>query len=176
MIINNLIEDSFLSKACKEVRNILTANDFIKSLFKDELRPDDPIIGNMPLNAKTLYKDHLCSVYHLCKENITNYDNGLTYMEGFIYIDISRKIAPKDDLILYDELDKLAWTILEVLYSHADNLSLNGTVNAWKFINKQLWGVNPDKDNKSPNSLLDYICEITLSCEYTASHYQYYSN
>lgn len=174
MIIDSIVQDSFLTKICKEIRNILSSNTLIQTLLTDTKRPTENIIGENPLNYKALVRDYMCSVYHTCFEQYNNLDNGLINIKGIVYIDISRKIAAKDNLIITDELDKFAWTILEILYSHSDNQDLNQSCDSWQLHNKMLWKENQNKTDEIQNEkLIDYICQISLICEYSGRHYQY---
>jgi hypothetical protein len=174
MTIDSIIEDSFLSRICKAIREILSENTLIQNLLTDTKRPTEPIIGNSPLNWKAINRDYSCSVYHTCREKYNNQSNGLSNIQGIVYIDVSRKIVSKSNEIVTDELDKLSWTILEILHSHADNLDLKQTVDSWEFFDKQLWRSNPSKSEEVQNEkLIDYICMISLICNYSARYYQY---
>lgn len=173
MIIDSIVPDSFLTKTCKEIRNILSSNTLIQSLLTDTKRPTEPIIGDIPINWKAINRDYMCSVYHTCFEQYDN-QNGAINIKGIVYIDVSRKIVAKDNLIITDELDKFAWTILEILYSHSDNLDLNQSVDSWQLHNKMLWRSNQSKTDEIQNEkLIDYICQISLLCEYSARNHQY---
>lgn len=159
------VTESFLSKICKEIRDIFTNNSFMEEKLQDTKRIGEQFIGNAPLNWKSLNRDYNCSVYHTCREKPKTEDN-VAVIEGLVYLDFARKVNSKSELIVTDELDKFAWTALQILYTQYPDL--NQSVDEWKFIDKQIWRSNPSGSDQMPDEkLLHYICQVTLLCTYT---------
>lgn len=173
MIIDGMVEESFLSRVCKEVRKILSDNVFLQSLLTDTKRPLEPIIGDTPLNWKPINRDHQISVYHTCFERFDDEGNGLTNVKGLIYIDVARKLPAKSGKTITDELDRFALTIMEILRSNNEYNSFNQTVDSWEFNTKNLWRDPKNTDEQLTEKLIDYICEMSFVCNYSARHYQY---
>ena len=159
---------SQLKLICQAIRDILSDDEAMETLLEDTKKPGEAFIGNKPLNWKQLIKDYNLSVHHTCREKPINKD-GVVQLKGIVYIDLSRKIAPKSDLDVMDELDTFAWDILDVLYNEFPDL--NGTVDEWQFVDKGIWRPsNSGTGSTIEEKLLNYICQITLTCDY------YYSN
>ena len=115
-------------------------------------------------------KDYMLSVHHTCFEKF-DYKSELCDITGIIYLDFSRKLVQKNNIIVTDELDKFVWTTLYILtQSHP---SLNDTVDFWKPTAKFLWKAEQSNSNDKlqKENLIDYICQLTIECKYVSSWY-----
>lgn len=159
---------SFLPNICKAIRDILSADDFMIEKLTDSKKPDDNIIGNKPLTWKQLIRDYNFSVHHTCREKPVN-NQGVSVIRGIVYLDLARKIPPKSDLNIMDELDNFAWEVLDILYEQYPDL--NNTVDEWQWIDKGLWRQSPAGNDEIPDEkLMNYICQITIACDYYSNN------
>ena len=165
------IEESFLSSICKQIRLILSENQYIQDKLTDTKRPTESIIGDTPLNWKYPNRDYMISVYHTCFEQFE--DKGRqSLINGIVYIDFSRKVVQKENKIVTDELDRFVHTTLDILYNASK--SLNDTVDWWTPKNKRLWESQPIGSDKIQNEkLIDYICQLTIHCQYVSNYWNY---
>lgn len=162
------ITETYLTKACQEIRNILEANEYIIDKCQDTLKdPDDPFILNESLKTKHLVRNYSCSVHHTCKEVVTESRNLQDQIIGVIYIDFHVK-KNKTTGNSKDLLEIFGRNILNILRG---NLTFNDSVEGWDFKEKSLWPVNdPDKPDEK---IIDWVGSITLHLYYTENFHYY---
>jgi len=163
MAVTKIVESTFLSRTTQAIRDILTANTVLNDVLKDTRRPDEPVIGNKPINRQFPRKNTI-NVHHTLRQYpVTAPHNTAMYLVGTVYIDIFLKENNKDK-ILEDELDKLAWTVLAILFDAESNL--NSTCDGWEFYDKQIWAESPSEkkleEKNQPDMLNNIICQLTL--------------
>lgn len=167
------LEDTYLNKACKAIRDILQANAYIIEKCQDALKdPSFDFILDEALELRHLVRNYTCSVYHTNKEVVINEDLNFDNTIGVVYIDFHHKKNKKEGSNRY-ELDIFGRSILKILRG---NWTLNGSVEGWKFKQKDLWQINQSvsKSDKMPEEkILDYIGTITLHVLYTESFHNY---
>lgn len=167
------ITETYLTKACQEIRNILEANEYIIDKCQDTLKdPDDPFILNEALELRHLVRNYTCSVYHTCKEVVIETNNLQNQVIGIIYIDFHHKKNKKDGNTR-DELDIFGRNILNILRG---NFTLNDSVEGWDFKQKELWRVNQTvnkSDKMAEEKVIDWIGTLTIHLYYTENFYNY---
>jgi hypothetical protein len=170
MAVTKLVESTFLSRTSQAIRDILSANTVLNNLLKDTKKPDEPVIGNQPINWKMAIKNTVTVHHTLRQYPFKSPSNGEMYLVSTIYIDIFLKENNKDK-ILQDELDKLAWTVLSILFDATPDL--NFTCDGWEFYDKQIWAESPSsqkiEEKIQPDRLNNMICQLTLIIYHQAS-------
>lgn len=157
------VSETFNSRICKEIRNILSQDNYIISKLTDSKRATDPIIGNSQLNFDFLRRDYMMSVYHTL---YTEYEteNNILIVRPVAYLDFYRKFNHKNVEQPLDELDKFVETVLGILLSH--ERTLNGSCHSWELVQKKIFSKEMRQiDRLQEKSLNDLICQVSLLCE-----------
>jgi hypothetical protein len=76
-----------------------------------------------------------------------------------------KKVKQKDLEIIFDEIDKIAWTAIKVLEKAPPDLDSN--IAHWYLLNKRLYVPKSQNENDLKNNILKYICEISLNVFYS---------
>lgn len=167
------LTETYLTRACKEVKNILQSKQYMIDKCKDTLKdPLSDFILDEALELRHLARAYTCSVYHTCKEVVVEAGNLQENIIGIIYIDFHHKRNKKDGNAR-NELDVFGRNILKNLRG---NFTLNGAVEGWSFKQKDLWQVNQtvSKSDKMPEEkVIDWVGSITLHVYYTENFHNF---
>lgn len=169
MTITALVPSSPLMRITTEIKNHLLSNEFLSSLIVDTKKDPSEAIKNVPLNWRTLTKDHEVAVYHSTREKVVE-RNGVMQVQAPIYIDSFIKINPKFDNI-FDKNDMFAYTILSILYDR-DFDDFNWTVDTLEYQSKNIWQPDPSTDSEKipEEKLLNYICQMSFYAYYALNY------
>ena len=168
MGITQQLESTPLTRACAEIRRILSSNSYLQSVLTDTLRPTEPIIKSVPLNYKTIVRDAQVSVYHTMHKQIISEKSGVIITQAPIFIDIFKKLNQKDYVSIFDELEKFSLTVVGILYDADPTKKLNGEVTDWMMLSQSPWKEQKNETVKiQEEKLFDYISQITLVIEYS---------
>jgi len=161
---NQEITETPLTNVTSNIRAIFENDTFFGTELFDSVK-SEVIIYKTPLDWQPLSRDLNLSCYHLCQENVVNDDQGFTEIRGVVYIDIMKKVKQKDLEIIFDEIDKIAWTAIKVLDKAPPDLDSN--IAHWYLLNKRLYVPKSQNENDLKNNILKYICEISLNVFYS---------
>lgn len=165
------LTSTILTSVTSAIKDIYKNDTLFGAELLDSVK-NEKIIYNTPLNWQPLARDLNMSVYHLCQETILNDDQEITDIQGIVYIDIMKKIKQKDLEIIFDEIDKVAWTAILCLDNSPPDL--NTEIRYWTLRKKHLYVPNQQNEDDLKNNILKYVCEISLNVFYSIERQEYF--